>query len=77
MSKPIVTPFQVADCNAELARADIPARVRLTDSCGGQTLRLETEDANRMEARAAVHRFFNALGMDAQFQGESEYFTLT
>ena len=46
----VVTPFEVADCNAELLRAGVPCRVHLTDACGAQSLWLETEKERLDEA---------------------------
>lgn len=76
MATTIVTPFQVADCNAALARADIPGHVRLVDACGGQSLELQTDEPVRSEARAVVHAFFAGLGMKARFDAQGRWFTL-
>lgn len=54
----VVTPFEVADCNAELLRVGVPCRVHLTDACGAQSLWLEAEKERLDEAHAVIVEFF-------------------
>ena len=52
----VVTPFEVADCNAELLRAGVPCRVHLTDACGAQSLWLEAEKERLMPSSSSSLR---------------------
>lgn len=72
----VVTPFEVADCNAELLRAGVPCRVHPTDACGAQSLWLETEKERLDEAHAVIDGFFGKKGAKPRFDGAGTYFTL-
>lgn len=72
----VVTPFEVADCNAELLRAGVPCRVHLTDACGAQSLWLETEKERLDEAHAVIDGLFGKKGAKPRFDETGTYFTL-
>ena len=72
----VVTPFEVADCNAELLSAGVPCRVHLTDACGAQSLWLEVADDRLDEAHAVIVGFFEKKGTKPRFDKAGTYFTL-
>lgn len=72
----VVTPFEVAECNAELLHAGVSCRVHLTDACGAQSLWLEAEDDGLDEARAVIVGFFEKKGAEPRFDKAGSYFTL-
>ena len=72
----VVTPFEVADCNAELLHAGVPCHVHLTDACGAQSFWLEVEDDKLDEAHAVIVAFFEKKGLKSLFDEVGTYFTL-
>lgn len=72
----VITPFEVADCNAELLRAGVPCRVHLTDACGAQSFWLEAEKDKLEEAHAVIVGFFEKKGLKPLFDDAGTYFTL-
>ncbi len=72
----VVTPFEVADCNAELFHAGVPCCVHLTDACGAQSFWLEAEKERLDEAHAIIVEFFEKKGAKLRFDETGTYFTL-
>lgn len=72
---PVITTFQVVDCNRELERLGIVGRVRLHDACGRQTLGLEVaDDTARAQAQAAVSSFFESARVPVEFSADGRTF---
>lgn len=72
---PAITTFQVVDCNRELERLGLAARVRLHDACGRQTLGLEVaDDTARARAQTAVSSFFESARVPVEFSDDGRTF---
>ena len=77
MTRPIVTPFQVADINDELKAAGINARVHLSDACGAQSLLVEPDPCVELErVQEAIEAAFLVRGMKVEFDATGAAFRL-
>lgn len=77
----VVNTFVVADCNKALATAGLPGRIRLHDTCGGQSLSYEdaegiTRGPIPAEVRSLLETELIVRGLLPVFDDTSGYFHL-